>query len=41
LKWLAEQLGDSLLDALVVTTGAEAYRRPDGIAVVPAGLIGV
>jgi predicted AAA+ superfamily ATPase len=41
LNWLAEQLGDSLLDALVVTTGAEAYRRPDGIAVVPAALIGV
>ncbi len=41
LNWLAEQLGDSLLDAMVVTTGAEAYRRPDGIAVVPAGLIGV
>lgn len=41
LKWLADQLGDSLLDAMVVTTGAEAYRRPDGIAVVPAALIGV
>lgn len=41
LKWLAEQVGDSLLDAVVVTTGAEAYRRPDGIAVVPAALIGV
>jgi len=41
LNWLAEQIGDSLIDALVVTTGAEAYRRPDGIAVVPAALIGV
>lgn len=41
LKWLAEQLGDSLLDAVVVSTGAEAYRRSDGIAVVPAALIGV
>ena len=41
LRWLAEQLGESLLDAMVVTTGAEAYRRPDGIAVVPAALIGV
>lgn len=41
LKWLAGNLGDDLLDAVVVTTGAEAYRRPDGIAVVPAALIGV
>jgi predicted AAA+ superfamily ATPase len=41
LNWLAGQLGDSLIDALVVTTGEQAYRRPDGIAVVPAGLIGV
>jgi predicted AAA+ superfamily ATPase len=41
LKWLAEQVGDTLLDAMVVTTGAEAYRRPDGIAVVPAALLGI
>lgn len=41
LSWLAGQLGDSLIDALVVTTGTEAYRRPDGIAVVPAALIDV
>jgi uncharacterized protein len=40
LKWLREQLGDDLLDAVVVTTGSEAYRRPDGIAVVPAALFG-
>jgi predicted AAA+ superfamily ATPase len=40
LNWLAGQLGDSLIDAIVVTTGEEAYRRPDGIAVVPAALIG-
>jgi predicted AAA+ superfamily ATPase len=41
LKWLGEQVGDSLLDAVVVTTGAEAYRRPDGVAVVPAALLGI
>lgn len=41
LKWLAGNLGDDLLDAIVVTTSAEAYRRPDGIAVVPAALIGI
>ncbi|MGH9189997.1 MAG: ATP-binding protein [Acidimicrobiales bacterium] len=40
LKWLREQLGDGLLDAIVVTTGADAYRRPDGIGVVPAALLG-
>src|SRR5207244_9381227 len=40
LAWLARQLGDELLDAVVITTGPEAYRRPDGIAVVPAALLG-
>ena len=40
LVWLRERLGEDLLDALVVTTGPYAYRRPDGIAVVPAGLLG-
>jgi len=41
LNWLTERLGDSLIDAVVITAGEEAYRRPDGIAVVPASLIGV
>lgn len=41
LRWLAERLGDELLDAVVITTGPQAYRRPDGIAVVPAALLGV
>jgi uncharacterized protein len=40
LAWLRERLGRELLDAIVVTTGREAYRRPDGIAVVPAVLLG-
>lgn len=40
LRWLREQVGDDLLDAVVVTTGPAAYRRDDGIAVVPAALIG-
>lgn len=40
LHWLQNQLGDNLLDAVVITTGPEAYRRPDGIAVVPAALLG-
>ncbi|MBS1868761.1 MAG: ATP-binding protein [Actinobacteria bacterium] len=40
LEWLRGRLGDELLDAVVVTTGRESYRRPDGIAVVPAALLG-
>ena len=40
LRWLADRIGDSLLDAMIVTTGQHAYRRPDGIAVVPAALLG-
>lgn len=40
LAWLKDRAGDDLLDALVITTGPEAYRRPDGIAVVPAALLG-
>ena len=40
LHWLRSQIGDDLLDAVVITTGPEAYRRSDGIAVVPASLLG-
>jgi uncharacterized protein len=40
LRWLAGQIGDDLLDAAIVTTGRQAYRREDGIAVVPAALLG-
>jgi uncharacterized protein len=40
LLWLREQLGHDLLDAAVITAGAHAYRRPDGIAVIPAVLVG-
>jgi hypothetical protein len=40
LRWLEQQMGDDLLDAVVITTGPTAYRRPDGIAVVPAALLG-
>jgi len=40
LLWLKEKLGEDLLDAVIVTTGPHAYRRIDGIAVVPATLIG-
>ncbi|HWO15896.1 MAG TPA: DUF4143 domain-containing protein [Solirubrobacterales bacterium] len=40
LRWLADRIGDELLDAVILTTGPEAYRRPDGIGVVPAALLG-
>ncbi len=40
LKWLSGQLGQDLADAVLITTGAHAYRRQDGIAVVPAALLG-
>jgi hypothetical protein len=39
LRWLAGAIGDDLLDAAVITTGSEAYRRRDGIAVIPAALL--
>lgn len=40
LTWLRGQLGDRLADRVLVTTGREAYRRPDGVAVVPLALLG-
>jgi len=40
LHWLAKRVGSDLLDAVLITTGPYAYRRPDGIAVVPAALLG-
>jgi predicted AAA+ superfamily ATPase len=40
LKWLWSQIGDDLLDAIVITTGTDAYRRTDGIGVVPLALLG-
>jgi len=40
LRWLQTALGDELIDAIVVNTGENAYRRADGIGVVPAALLG-
>ena len=40
LLWLKRQLGDELADMVIVTTGSQAYRRRDGVAVVPASLLG-
>ncbi len=40
LTWLKQKLGDRVLDQVVITTGPMAYRREDGIAVVPLALLG-
>ena len=40
LAWLDRVIGPDLLDRLVITTGKDAYRRRDGIGVVPAALLG-
>lgn len=40
LRWLADQIGPRMLDAAVLSTGQQAYRRPDGIGVIPAALLG-
>lgn len=40
LHWLADQVGENMVDAAVLTTGPEAYRRADGIAVIPLALLG-
>src|SRR5665647_3150924 len=40
LHWLKAQMGDQLTDMVLVNTGRYAYRRPDGVAVVPLALLG-
>lgn len=40
LVWLDKELGARVLDRVIINTGDYAYRRPDGIAVVPLGLLG-
>lgn len=40
LLWLKDQLGDELRDMVVLHSGATAYRRADGVAVVPLALLG-
>lgn len=40
LRWLSHELKDDLRAAVVITTGPQAYRRPDGIYVVPLALLG-
>ena len=40
LLWLKEHLKDNVADLVIVTTGKYAYRRQDGVAVVPLALLG-
>ena len=40
LLWLKERLGEEMLDMIVLTAGADAYRRKDEVAVVPLALLG-
>ncbi|MCY4133647.1 MAG: DUF4143 domain-containing protein [bacterium] len=40
LRWLRDKLGPRLADSVQVTTGPYAYRDQDGIAIVPAALLG-
>ena len=40
LLWLRDQLPERVVDLVVVTTGPTAYRRRDGVVVVPLALLG-
>lgn len=40
LLWLKNLMGDDLRDMVVINTGPGAYRRDDGVAVVPLALLG-
>lgn len=40
LLWLENKLGEDVLDTVIIYTGSAAYRRKDGVAVVPAALLG-
>jgi len=40
LIWLRNALPGEVLDAVILTTGKAAYRRSDGVAVVPLALLG-
>lgn len=40
LLWLRDRMPEKVVDLLVVTTGQAAYRRRDGVAVVPLALLG-
>lgn len=41
LHWFKEQMRGDVSDLVILTTGSQAYRRTDGVAVVPLALLGV
>ena len=41
LLWLKEKFPQEVVDMVVLTTGRRAYRRTDGVAVVPLSLLGL
>jgi len=41
LNWLENQVPDLLVDKIILNTGDRAYRRKDGIAVIPLALLGL
>jgi predicted AAA+ superfamily ATPase len=40
LKWLRGELGERVVERVVINTGPSAFRRPDGVAVIPLALLG-
>ena len=40
LLWLQKELEENVVDTVVLSTGPRAYRRPDGVAVIPLALLG-
>jgi predicted AAA+ superfamily ATPase len=40
LNWLQGEIGDTLIDKAVITSGEFAYRQADGTAVIPLSLLG-
>lgn len=40
LNWLMQQWPERVIDRVIINTGQRAYRRPDGVAVVPLALVG-
>jgi uncharacterized protein len=40
LLWLQRELEENVVDTVVLSTGPRAYRRPDGVAVIPLALLG-
>jgi hypothetical protein len=39
LLWLKKSLPDQIVDVVVINAGTHAYRRHDGVAVIPLALL--